>query len=155
MCIAAKRLYITDDMSRQQTALAAKLSALSLEDIFTPIWSGPKVTDVDSKRMVIRVEQGKGRIDRYVMLSQKLLEILRDWWRVDRPKRWLFPGDQVDNHIGRCTIEEACQKAHRSRQFRMPAERGRLLPIANYPLPGTYRGAIHVYRKLPAPQGSR
>src|SRR5271166_787307 len=113
MCIAAKRLYITDDMSRQQTALAAKLSALSLEDIFTPIWSGPKVTDVDSKRMVIRVEQGKGRIDRYVMLSQKLLEILRDWWRVDRPKRWLFPGDQVDNHIGRCTIEEACQKARR------------------------------------------
>jgi integrase/recombinase XerD len=72
-----------------------------------------KVTDIDSKRMVIRVEQGKGRIDRYVMLSQKLLQILRDWWRVDRPKRWLFPGDQVDNHIGRCTIEEACQKARR------------------------------------------
>src|SRR5260370_30098271 len=72
-----------------------------------------KVTDIDSKRMVIRVEQGKGRIDRYVMLSPKLHQILRDWWRVDRPQRWLFPGDQVDNHIGRCTIEEACQKARR------------------------------------------
>jgi integrase/recombinase XerD len=65
-----------------------------------------KVTDIDSKRMVIRVEQGKGRIDRYVMLSPKLHQILRDWWRVDRPQRWLFPGDQVDNHIGKCTIEE-------------------------------------------------
>jgi len=72
-----------------------------------------KVTDIDSKRMVIRVEQGKGRIDRYVMLSPKLLQILRDWWRVDRPKQWLFPGDQVGNHVGKCTIEEACQKARR------------------------------------------
>jgi hypothetical protein len=43
--------------------------------------------------------------DRYVMLSPKLLQILRDWWRVDRPmdrpQRWLFPGDEGDNHIGR------------------------------------------------------
>ena len=79
-----------------------------------------KVTDIDSKRMVIRVEQGKGRIDRYVMLSPKLLQILRDWWRVDRPPRWLFPGDQVDNHIGRCTIEEACLKARRRCRISKP-----------------------------------
>jgi integrase/recombinase XerD len=72
-----------------------------------------KVADIDSKRMVIRVEQGKGGIDRYVMLSPKLLQILRDWWRVDRPQGWLFPGDQVGNHIGRHTIEDACQKARR------------------------------------------
>src|SRR6478672_4544835 len=69
-----------------------------------------KVRDIDSKRMVIRVEQGKGRIDRYVMLSPKLLQILRDWWRVDRPRRWLFPGDQVDNHIGRSTHWERTAK---------------------------------------------
>jgi integrase/recombinase XerD len=72
-----------------------------------------KVTDIDSKRMVIRVEQGKGRIDRYVMLSPKLLHILRDWWRVHRPRGWLFPGDKVGSHIGKCTIDEACQKARR------------------------------------------
>jgi integrase/recombinase XerD len=72
-----------------------------------------KVTDIDSKRMVIRVEQGKGRIDRYVMLSPKLLQILRDWWRVHRPQGWLFPGDKVGSHIGKCTIDEACQKARR------------------------------------------
>ena len=72
-----------------------------------------KVTDIDSERMVIRVEQGKGHKDRYVMLSPKLLEILRDWWPVDKPKQWLFPGDRVDNHISRGAVEEACQKAHR------------------------------------------
>src|SRR6266851_10178350 len=43
---------------------------------------------IDSKRMVVRVEHGKGMKDRYVMLSPKLLEILREWWRVERPEHW-------------------------------------------------------------------
>jgi integrase/recombinase XerD len=72
-----------------------------------------KVTDVDSERMVIRVEQGKGQKDRYVMLSPKLLQILRAWWPVDKPKQWLFPGDRVDSHIRSDAVELACQKAHR------------------------------------------
>jgi site-specific recombinase XerD len=72
-----------------------------------------KVTDIDSERMVIRVEQGKGRKDRDVMLSPKLLKILRDWWPLEKPKEWLFPGDRVGSHIGRHTVERACQEAHR------------------------------------------
>ena len=52
---------------------------------------------IDSQRMVLRIEQGKGQRDRYVMLSPKLLEILRDWWRVSRPTSWLFPGDRPNS----------------------------------------------------------
>ena len=52
-----------------------------------------KVTDIDSQRMMLRVDQGKGRQDRYVMLSPRLLEMLRSYWKVVRPKTWLFPGD--------------------------------------------------------------
>src|ERR1700751_5414945 len=70
-----------------------------------------KVTDIDSKRMVIRVEQGKGQKDRYVMLSPKLLTTLRDWWRVGKPRYWLFPGDSPGEHIPRSAVEIACQKA--------------------------------------------
>jgi site-specific recombinase XerD len=68
-------------------------------------------TDIDSQRMVIRVEQGKGQKDRYVMLSPRLLETLRNWWRATKPKPWLFPGDIPDDHIHREAVELACQKA--------------------------------------------
>jgi integrase/recombinase XerD len=72
-----------------------------------------KVADIDSERMVIRVEQGKGQKDRFVMLSPRLLEVLRAWWPVDKPKQWLFPGDRVDSCISSDAVELACQKAHR------------------------------------------
>ena len=57
-----------------------------------------KVGDINSERMLLRVEQGKGRKDRNAMLSPQLLELLRDWWREGRrlgvllPRGWLFPG---------------------------------------------------------------
>jgi len=51
-----------------------------------------KLTDIDRERMVVRVEQGKGKKDRYVMLSPSLLELLRDWWRSARKKGWMYPG---------------------------------------------------------------
>ena len=51
-----------------------------------------RVSDIDSKRMLIRVEMGKGRKDRHAMLSPQLLELLRAWWLQARPQGWLFPG---------------------------------------------------------------
>jgi site-specific recombinase XerD len=56
-----------------------------------------KIGDIDSARMLIRIEQGKGRKDRYVMLSSDLLELLRTWWRHGKPKGWLFPGQNKVN----------------------------------------------------------
>ena len=56
-----------------------------------------KVSDIDSERMTLRVEQGKGQRDRYVMLSPQLLDLLRCWWRTSRPQVWLFPGQNPIN----------------------------------------------------------
>src|SRR5271163_3041397 len=66
---------------------------------------------IDSQRMVIRVDEGKGRKDRYVMLSPMLLDILRSYWRTARPKAWLFPGDLPGQPISTCAVEIACKKA--------------------------------------------
>lgn len=70
-----------------------------------------KVSDIDSKRMVIRVVQGKGRKDRYVMLSPKLLTVLREYWKAVRPVHWLFPGSNPKRHITAPSIAKACDKA--------------------------------------------
>ena len=58
-----------------------------------------KLADIDSERMVIRVEQGKGRKDRYAMLSEPLLHLLRAYWKASRPQGWLFPGQNPVNPL--------------------------------------------------------
>jgi integrase/recombinase XerD len=68
---------------------------------------------IDSQRMVLRVEQGKGNKDRYVMLSPKLLEILRAWWRVERPQHWLFPGDKPGCHMTTNAVALQCRHVQR------------------------------------------
>jgi len=75
---------------------------------------------IDSARMVVRVEQGKGQKDRYVMLSPKLLDILRDWWRVERPGHWLFPGDRPGRPISKDAVEHACRQARRLSRIPKP-----------------------------------
>ncbi|HEX2632790.1 MAG TPA: site-specific integrase [Bradyrhizobium sp.] len=70
-----------------------------------------KIGDIDSKRMVIRVEQGKGRKDRYVMLSPHLLELLRAWWRAARPQGWLFPGRERVQPMTTRQLNRACHAA--------------------------------------------
>jgi integrase/recombinase XerD len=72
-----------------------------------------KVTDIDSKRMVIRVNQGKNRKDRYVMLSPRLLEILRLYWQDAHPKEWLFPGNIPGRPITRHAVGDACELARK------------------------------------------
>jgi site-specific recombinase XerD len=70
-----------------------------------------KVSDIDSQRMTLRVEQGKGQRDRYVMLSPQLLELLRDWWRAARPPVWLFPGQNPINPVTERQLNRAVTAA--------------------------------------------
>jgi integrase/recombinase XerD len=72
-----------------------------------------RVCDIDSQRMVIRVQQGKGRKDRYVMLSPKLLEVLRAYWKKYRPTDWLFPGKDGTRPRNPLSVLQRCQRIAR------------------------------------------
>jgi integrase/recombinase XerD len=85
------------------TAYAAGLRASEVVSL--------KVANIDSSRMVIRVEQGKGAKDRYVMLSPQLLGILRGYWRLTRPVYWLFPGRDADHPLHPTALHGACRSA--------------------------------------------
>ena len=70
-----------------------------------------KVSDIDSKRMLLLIEQGKGRKDRHAMLSPQLLELLRDWYRIARPQVWLFPGQNPVNPLTTRQLNRAVHTA--------------------------------------------
>jgi integrase/recombinase XerD len=72
-----------------------------------------RVSDIDSRRGVIRVHLGKGHKDREVMLSPKLLELLRAYWRAYRPQRWLFPGQGGQEPLAASTVQAVCIEARR------------------------------------------
>jgi integrase/recombinase XerD len=76
--------------------------------------------DIDSKRMMIRVRQAKGNKDRYVMLSPRLLELLRLYWKAERPITWLFPARGNDQPLGACLLQRVCQRARRDSGVRKP-----------------------------------
>ena len=73
-----------------------------------------RVGDVDSSRMTIRVEQGKGGKDRYTVLSRRLLEALRAYWKIARPSPWLFPSQET----GRPLHPTALQRAYHLAKLR-------------------------------------
>jgi site-specific recombinase XerD len=70
-----------------------------------------KVSDVDSGRMVLRIEQGKGGKDRIALLSPRLLAILRGYWQLTRPRYWLFPGRDQSKPIDVSVLHSACRSA--------------------------------------------
>jgi site-specific recombinase XerD len=119
------RLIAATSNLKHRTALAVAYGAgLRASEVIAL-----KVTDVDSQRMTIRVEQGKGRKDRYAMLSPALLERLRTWWRAAHakgkilPNGWLFPGlDPMDpltpRQLNRA-IRAAAEAAHIDKRVSM------------------------------------
>jgi len=70
-----------------------------------------QVTDLDSARMVLRVRQGKGQHDRYVMLSPKLLPLLRQYWQQENPRPWLFPGHPRTRPMTTRAVSNLCRDA--------------------------------------------
>lgn len=70
-----------------------------------------QVGDIDSARMLIHVRSGKGQKDRYVPLSTTLLDVLRAYWKVVRPNKWLFPGRNPGRYISTRTVQRACRRA--------------------------------------------
>jgi site-specific recombinase XerD len=79
-----------------------------------------KVRDIDSQRMVIRVAQGKGRKDRYVMLSPKLLPLLRKYWKAARPTDWLFPSKIPGQPLNVASLQRACAEARQRSRLTKP-----------------------------------
>src|SRR5881409_351843 len=74
-------------------------------------------TDIDSQRMVIQVRQGKGKRDRFVMLSPNLLPLLRRYWKLYQLRSWLFPGHRITEPITRMSVARLCTQAGRAAQL--------------------------------------
>lgn len=79
-----------------------------------------KVTSIDSRRMLILIENGKGGRDRYAMLSPRLLEVLRAYWKRGRPGLWLFPGRDLGDHVAVPALQAACRAARRRARIGKP-----------------------------------
>lgn len=124
-CEEVARLIAAAPNLKSQAALSVAYGAGLRASEVTSL----KVTDIDSERMTLRVEQGKGRRDRYAMLSPVLLERLRAWWRVGHaqgkilPNGWLFPGlnkiDPVTPRQLNRAIHDAAEAAHIDKRVSM------------------------------------
>jgi site-specific recombinase XerD len=90
------------NLKHRAVLMTAYAAGLRLSEV-----SRLRVADIDSQRMVIRVCQGKGQKDRYVLLSPKLLVVLREYWRVATPRDYLFPGAEPGKPVSRKTVMKA------------------------------------------------
>ncbi len=79
-----------------------------------------QVTDIDRARMVLCIRQGKGQQDRCVMLSPRLLDLLRQYWQREKPRTWLFPGPKPLQPLARNTVYRLCRDAGIKAQLRKP-----------------------------------
>jgi site-specific recombinase XerD len=72
-----------------------------------------KVSSIESKRMLLHIESGKGGKDRYAMLSPRMLDVLRAYWKRARPSLWLFPGRDPGSHVSTGALQDACRSARK------------------------------------------
>jgi site-specific recombinase XerD len=79
-----------------------------------------KLSDIDSQKMLIRVDQGKGKVDRNVMLAASLLETLRAYWKESKPRGWLFPGRPPERPLHATVIQRAFSVAKQAARISKP-----------------------------------
>ena len=108
----------------------ACVRTLKHRSVLTTIYSGGlrlqealalRVADIDSERMLIRVRQGKGQKERYTLLSQVALQLLRQYWSYERPSDWLFPGRPSDRPLSPSSIQRVMQRAVQEAGISKPA----------------------------------
>ena len=105
-----------EEMVRFLEAVKRKAQACCADDGLCGGFAGVrsralKISAIDSRRMVLRIERGKGGKDRYAMLWLRLLHILRAYWKRARPSSWLFPGQEPGGHVSRGALQSACRFA--------------------------------------------
>jgi site-specific recombinase XerD len=109
-----KLLEVVSNLKHRVMLMAAYSGGLRVSEV-----ANLKVEDIDSKRsawraicdMMIRVEQGKGKKDRYTLLSKTLLENLRNYYKAHRPQKWLFPGNPPNEPIDTGSIQRVFKRA--------------------------------------------
>jgi site-specific recombinase XerD len=79
-----------------------------------------KVASIESARMLIHVENGKGGKERYAMLSARFLDVLRVYWRRAQPNLWLFPGREPGSHVSIAALQDACRVARKAAGIQKP-----------------------------------
>ena len=112
-----KRLFGVTTMKHRVLLKAAYSAGLRISEV---IRLRPEHIESDPSRMMIRVEQSKGRKDRYTVRSRSLLPELRECWRRYQPGQWLFPGRDRKHHIGSTTGYTIFVKAKKSRHHQGP-----------------------------------
>ncbi len=126
---AKRKLPIVLDLSEVESLLTATTNLKHKAILMITYSSGLrasetarlKITDIDSKRMTVRISQGKGGKDRYSILSQRTLEHLRQYWRKYRPQEWLFPGAKAKAHLSTNSIQQLFYKAKKQAGITKPA----------------------------------
>lgn len=106
----------TDNIKHKAILMITYSSGLRISET-----SRLKITDIDSKRMMVKVEQGKGGKDRYTILSETALDHLRQYWRQYHPKQWLFEGQKDNTHMTISSIYQMFCKAKKRAGITKPA----------------------------------
>lgn len=101
-------LSVTENVKHKALLTITYSSGLRISEV-----AALKITDIDSKRMMVYIRQGKGGKDRYSILSQTTLECLSQYWREYRPTEWLFEGQKPGTHITISSITQIFQKARK------------------------------------------